>query len=52
MKVVPLDQLCGAFRLRAQKAATQWGDGKALYAFAKLSLLDYHLSKSVSICFE
>jgi hypothetical protein len=34
-------------RLRAQKLATQWGDGDGMVGFNKLSLQDYHETRSV-----
>ena len=43
------DQAFSAVKLKAQKLATQWGDGDALAAFWKLSLLDYHVTHSVRI---
>ena len=35
-------------RLKAQKAATQHGDGDSLITFWKLSFLDYHETNSVA----
>ena len=43
------DQAFSAVKLKAQKLATQWGDGDTLAAFWKLSLLDYYVTHSVRV---
>ena len=49
LKPIYPDQARSAVRLKGQKLATQYGDGDALVTFWKLSLVDYHLTNSVSL---
>lgn len=46
------DQIYSAVVLRGQKLSIQWGDGDAQTAWWKLSLAEYHATKSASCPFE